>query len=317
MKSLRFANDDLMPALGLGTWKSAPGEVSSAVLRSLEIGYRHIDCAPIYGNEAEIGTAFTSAFGKGGIKREDVWITSKLWNNAHAPEDVQPAIERTLNDLQLEYIDLFLIHWPVHLINSVQFATSGSDYLAYDALPITETWKAMEQLVEKGLTRHIGVSNFSLKKLSYLAENSKIRPEVNQIELHPYLQQPQMVDYCRENNIHITAYSPLGSGDRPAALKTADEPSLLTDPVILNIAEAHDVSAAQVLLSWGIERDTAVIPKSINPERIRQNLEAAKLTLTTEELNRILELDLNRRYVSGDFWTGGESPYTLANLWDE
>lgn len=317
MQTVQFKNGDQMPIFGLGTWKSAPGEVYSAVREALNQGYRHIDCAPIYGNEAEVGKALGETFAEGKIKREDVWITSKLWNNSHSPEDVQPALEKTLGDLQLDYLDLYLIHWPVIIRKGLEFHRSGEDLIPLSEIPIAVTWEAMEQCVSNGLCKHLGVSNFSIKKLKELLNSAKLPPEMNQIELHPYLQQPAMLNYCRENDIHLTAYSPLGSLDRPARLKEDDEPVLLKDTEIQKIASKHDSSPAQVLISWAIQRNTVVIPKSTKPERLRENLEATKLKLTEQDMAKIKELDKNRRYVAGGFWAMEGSPYTLANLWDE
>lgn len=317
MRTLRFGNNDTMPALGLGTWKSAPGKVYEAVKFAVGTGYRHIDCAPIYGNDAEIGKAFAEALGDGGVKREELFITSKLWCNAHAPDRVQPALEQTLTDLQLDYLDLFLIHWPVHFVPEVLYPGTVDQFIAYDALPIAETWHAMEELVGKGLVRHIGVSNFSAKKLQELIDNSQIIPEMNQIEMHPYLQQPKMVEFCSKNQILLTAYSPLGSPDRPANLKAADEPLLLEDPVVKRIAEENNIKPGQVLINWALQRGTAVIPKSVTPERIRQNLASADLSLRKNEYAQLDQLDRHRRYVSGEFWAPEGSPYTVANIWDE
>lgn len=317
MKTLQFGNGDQMPILGLGTWKSAPGDVYRAVKEALRLGYRHIDCAAIYGNEPEIGQALHESFKEGVVRRDQLWITSKLWNNSHAPEDVQPALEKTLLDLQLESLDLYLIHWPVVIRKGVVFPESANDLIGLDVLPIAETWKAMEALADKGLCGHIGVSNFSITKLQDLLHSAKLKPEMNQIELHPYLQQPAMLDFCNKNGIHLTAYSPLGSSDRPPAMKVQDEPVLLREPVLATIAERCGATQAQVLISWAIHRGTAVIPKSVNPERMKQNLAAADVLLTQDDMQEIAELDRNRRYVSGDFWSPKGSPYTLANIWDE
>lgn len=300
-----------MPGFGLGTWKSDPGVVGAAVKTAIEqIGYRHIDCAAIYGNEKEIGTALKSVFDGGVVKREDVFLTSKLWNSNHAKDAVEPALKQTLADLQVDYLDLYLMHWPV--------ATSeDGSMVSLDEFPLVETWRAMEACREKGLCKDIGVSNFSKKKLQELCEQASIKPAVNQIELHPYLQMKDVLKYGEEQGIHFTAYSPLGSKDRPASLKNDDEKPILEDPVIGEIAKKNQVSPAQILIAWALGRGTSVIPKSVSPERLKQNMEASDLTLKPGDMEAISKLDKHARYVDGSFWCLEGSPYTLETLWDE
>lgn len=314
METLKFKNGDKMPAIGLGTWKSGKGEVGEAVKIALNNGYRHIDCASTYGNEAEIGEAFSAVFSEGKVKREDVWVTSKLWNDSHEKEHVLPALKQTLKDLQLDYLDLYLIHWPVAFKHGVSFPSNDDDYLSLEEVPIIETWNVMIEAKKQGLVRHIGVSNFSSKKLNDLMSKTSEIPEMNQVELHPFLPQPELLQFCKENDIHCTAYSPLGSGDRSAQMKADDEPSLMEEPAIKEIAEKHDASPAQVLIKWAVARGTAVIPKSTTKEHIISNLESEKLPLDEDDLKKIANIEREYRYVTGEFFVTPGNPY--SNIYD-
>lgn len=304
-----------MPIFGLGTWKSAPNEAFEAVLEAIKAGYRHIDCAHIYKNEKEIGEALSIAFKEGWVKREELWITSKLWNDSHEEQAVLPALKRTLQNLQLDYLDLYLIHWPVALKNGVDFPKAKEDFLSPSEAPLNSTWGALEQAVDMGLTRHIGLSNFNSKKISEILSYARIRPEVNQVELHPFLPQNELLTFCRTNHIFVTGYAPLGSAYR-VINKEVDFPLLLENEIIQSIAAKHDATPAQVAISWGIGRGTAVIPKSVKQHRILENLAATRLQLDKEDMVKIHTLEGPFRFTTGKAWFMEGSPYRPEDVWE-
>ncbi|MCC6723103.1 MAG: aldo/keto reductase, partial [Saprospiraceae bacterium] len=298
MKKLIFQNGDAMPALGLGTWQAPRGEVGAAVREAIHIGYRHIDCAAIYGNEKEIGEALEAAFKAGEVRRDELWITSKLWNSRHGQANVRPALEKTLADLRLDYLDLYLIHWPVPMKHVVPHVPN--QFLTLEEQPIADTWLGMEEVMEAGLTHHIGVSNFSIKKLKLLLETAHHHPEVNQVEMHPLLAQNELKAFCDAAQIKMTAYCPLG---RPGSTELApNSPDLLGDPTVRQIAEQHQCTPAQVVLAWAMERGTSPIPKSTNPGRLAENFASQHLHLAEKDMDALNQLDRHFRYVDGSFW---------------
>lgn len=306
VSQLPLARGGAMPSLGLGMWKVAQREAASLVQEAMRAGYRHLDNACDYGNEAEVGEGLQAALRQGLCRREDLWITSKLWNTYHRPEHVRVAAERSLRDLRLEYLDLYLIHFPIAL-RFVPFDTryppgwffdpdSNAPRMEPDAVPLAETWRAMEALVETGLVRHIGVCNFGCSLLRDLLTYATIRPEVLQVESHPYLVQAKLLRYCREQGIVYTAFSPLGAASYVPLGMAEESDSLLLHPTVREIASHHERSAAQILLRWGVQRETAVIPKTSRVERLRENLSVFDFELSADEMDSLANLDRHRRY---------------------
>lgn len=310
MKYITLNNEQKMPIIGLGTWKSAPGEVYQAIRWALKLGYAHFDCAQIYGNQPEIGAALHDAFAEDGIKREDLFITSKIWNDAHEKAEVMPAIKQILSELQLDYLDLLLMHWPVAQKKGTTIPQSAEDVVSLHEVPLELTWAEMENAYNQGICRAIGTSNFGMKNLRNLIEKGSVVPAVNQVESHPYLPQKELGEFCRQNNIALTAYSPLGSADRQN--KNNNEPSLLQDSVINEIAEHNNVTAAQILLAWQIQRDVIVIPKSTKEEHLRQNMAASVIELDNADMQKIADISTRYRYIDGTAFAYGD--YTAETI---
>ncbi|MDR2823685.1 MAG: aldo/keto reductase [Prevotellaceae bacterium] len=312
MKTFTFKNGDTIPVLGIGTWRAQPDEVYEAVLDALRAGYRHIDCAQIYKNEREVGQALDYAFRFGIVKRDEIFVTSKLWNSDHASARVETAINRSLANLQLKYLDLYLIHWAVAQKEGTEFPAKPDELVPISEIPLAETWNAMIEIQQKSLAWHIGVSNFNVPKINDLEIKTHILPEVNQVEIHPYFQQNELVGFCHKKGIIVTAYSPLGGK------KMADQNiSIQEDTTIINIAKKHSATPTQVILAWNIQRGVVVIPKSVNKNRIIENLETLNLKLSRDEMQQIAQLDRNLRVTEGELWTMNGSPYTHEWLWEQ
>ncbi len=315
MHTLSLHDGTPFPAFGLGTWLSEPERVYRAVRDAIALGYRHIDAAWIYFNEEEVGRGIREAISGGDVAREDLWVTTKLWNDMHAPQDVLPALEASLELLGLDYVDLYLMHWPVAHPKGIVRPAEGSEFLSLDERPLEATWEAMSKLPGTDKALHVGVSNFSVSKVDLISSAVGVTPAVNQVELHPYNAQVDLVAGMKSRGVTVTAYSPLGSGGRPEGMRRDDEARLLEDPTLGEIAQAHGCSPAQVAIAWALARGTAVIPKSTNPDRIAQNLAATEIVLSANDVAKLEGLDRGERYVTGTFWSPPGSPYTVEGLW--
>ncbi|KAL1881258.1 hypothetical protein Daus18300_001110 [Diaporthe australafricana] len=286
-ESFKFNNGLTVPAVGLGTWQSKPNEVKNAVELALKSGYRHVDAAAVYDNEKEVGEGIKAS----GVPRKDIFLTSKLWNTHHKGEDVEKAVNASLADLQTDYLDLYLIHWPVSFrkINDTERFPIDEQTYGVDVIdvPTIETWKAMEALVKKGKIRTIGVSNFSIAKINEIWDAAEIKPAVNQVELHPYFAQPELVKWCQDKGIVVEAYSPLGNN-------IYSLPMAIEDPAIIQLAEKLGKTPAQIVLSWIVQRGVVVLTKSVTPSRIKSNLEVFELP--ADAFGKVNSLDRNHRY---------------------
>ncbi|HUH97797.1 MAG TPA: aldo/keto reductase [Anaerolineales bacterium] len=309
-----------IPAVGLGTFGSdrfSPGQIAEAVLGAAQIGYRHFDCAAVYGNEKEIGFSLQKAI-KGGIKREELWVTSKLWNDKHAEADVIPACQQTLHDLQLKYLDLYLVHWPFpnHHAPGVDVNSRDPHAIPYIHSNFMKTWRQMEKLVAMGLVRHIGTSNMTIPKLKLLLQDAKYKPAANEMELHPHFQQPEFFKYCMDNAILPIGFAPIGSPTRPDRDKSPDDTVDIQDPVIIKIAARLNVHPAVVCIKWAVQRGQVPIPFSIHPREYLSNLKAATVDpLTEEEMQEIAGTNKNNRLIKGQVFLW-EHARDWKELWD-
>lgn len=306
MQSIRLADGTEVPSVGLGFWKVENEKAADLTVEAISRGYRHLDNACDYGNEAEVGEGIERAIQDGLCEREDLWVTSKLWNTYHSADHVRLAVERSLSDLRVDYLDLYLVHFPIPL-QFVPFETRYPPGWFFDPeadeprmelanVPVSETWRAMEQLVDEGLVKHIGVSNFSVVLMRDLMTYARIRPSMLQVELHPYLTQEKLVRFCQQQEIAVTGFSPLGAMSYFSIGMAEEGESVLDQPVVKAAAARHGKTPAQVVLRWGVQRGTAIIPKTSKPDRLSENIDLFDFELSRGEMNSIAALNQNRRF---------------------
>lgn len=295
-----------IPPLGFGLWKVPQDSCADQVYEAIELGYRHLDSASDYGNEVQVGDGIARAIKDGLCTREELWVTSKLWNTYHAPEHVEPALRRSMDDLQLDYLDLYLIHFPIAqpyvpfedrypagwLLepDDPQAAMQVAD------VPLIDTWRAMESIYDKGLARQIGVCNYNTGLMHDLMAYARIKPSMLQIESHPYLTQENLLRLCEQYSVAVTAFSPLGSLSYVELDMAKNNETLLEQSAIVAAANRTGKTPAQVILRWGIQRGTAIIPKTSKRQRLIENAALFDFELSDDEMSQISALDCNRRF---------------------
>ncbi|XP_052801720.1 1,5-anhydro-D-fructose reductase-like [Mya arenaria] len=289
-----------MPALGLGTYapKEGDDDVFNAVHTAVKAGYRNLDCAAIYRNERAVGSAIKKLIVEGTIQREDLFITSKLWNTCHRPDLVRASLKKSLDDLGVKYLDLYLIHWPMAYKEGEEFMPLDENgKVIFSDVDYVDTWKALEDCVDEGLVRNIGCSNFSSVQIQRILDVARIRPQANQVECHLHLQQDKLFDFCKKNNIVLIAYSPLGAPGTFGDPKTKSEEyvSCLQEPKVVELAKAKNKTPAQILLRFIIQRGLSAVPKSVKPERVVENFQIFDFELSEEEMELLRALNKDFR----------------------
>ena len=310
-----------LPHIGMGTFGSdqfTPEQVSNAVYGAIKCGYRLFDCAAVYGNEDKIGQAFKRAFDDGLVKREELIITSKVWNDMHGSGDVLISCAKSLKDLQLDYIDLYFVHWPFPNYHApgCDGDSRNPDSRPFCPEEFMQIWRQMERLQDAGLVKNIGMSNMTVKKLESVLPHCRIRPVALEMELHPAFQQPELFNYCKKEGIAPIGFCPIGSPTRPERDKTPEDISATQMPEIVEIAKARGVHPAIICLKWAVTRGQIPIPFSVYENEYESNLQLTTDPLTDDEMAIIAAADKNCRLIKGQvfLWEGADS---WKDIWDE
>lgn len=299
IKSLKMSNGIEFPMIGLGTFRSVGNDEGfiAAIKAAIKSGYRHFDLAWLYGNEDVVGKALKESIDEsnGTLKREDLFLVSKVWNTHHSKEQVGVCLNETLTNLQVDYIDLYLVHWPMGFKEQTgsAFPKDENDKTIFSDVNYLETYKAMEELMKLGKIKSIGVSNFNIKQLEDVLANCEIKPVNNQVEVNPYLQNDELIEFCQKKQIVISCYGPIGAGQKSTS--NPDIPIILENEVIVKIGKKYNKSPAQVCIRWGIQRNLVMLPKSVTPSRILENAQVFDFTLSDEDMLEMKGLNHNMR----------------------